>query len=126
AGDISRTEIRLIREREAQKASSILGVSSITFLRCRDQQLEEQMQEAAAALRPILECEQPQLMYLTHPLDWHPDHRAALPIVQAALRDTPAPRPDLLTYEVMTPLTEYDRAEDITPFMERKLRAVRA
>jgi LmbE family N-acetylglucosaminyl deacetylase len=36
-------------------------------------------------LRPLLERQQPQLIYLPHACDGHPDHRACRPIVQAAL-----------------------------------------
>jgi hypothetical protein len=36
-----------------------------------------------------------------------------------------SPTPTLLAYEVWTPLQEYDRVEDITPTMRRKLHAVR-
>jgi len=36
------------------------------------------------------------------------------------------PPPALLGYEVWTPLSEYDRAEDISQMMEQKLQAVRA
>src|SRR2546425_2454208 len=115
-----------VREGEAEKASGILGISAVTFLRCPDHQLADAMDHTAQALRPVLQREQPELIYLAHPCDWHPDHRASLPIVQRALRNGGPPTPTLLSYEVLTPLTEYDRAEDISSMMSRKLRAVRA
>jgi LmbE family N-acetylglucosaminyl deacetylase len=85
----------------------------------------EGVDEAAALLRPILAREAPQSIYLPHVREWHPDHRAALPVVRAALRASGLPAPDLLTYEVWTPLSEFDQVTDITPVMARKLRAVR-
>jgi LmbE family N-acetylglucosaminyl deacetylase len=122
---LSREEAWKVRECEAEKAARILDIRSVRFLRCPDHRLGDGVEHASKALRPILESEQPQLIYLTYPSDWHPDHRAALPIVQKAIQDSGIPAPRLLSYEVLTPLTEYDKAEDIGPFMQRKLNAVR-
>jgi LmbE family N-acetylglucosaminyl deacetylase len=115
-----------VREREAEKAADILGIDSVTFLRRPDRHVHEHIDEAADALKPILTRETSQLIYLTNECDRHPDHRAAVPIVQAALAGCGIPAPTLLSYEVLTFLTEYDRLEDITPMMGRKLSAVRA
>src|SRR5437764_1740807 len=57
-------------------------------------------------LRPILERERPNLIYLPHPLEWHPDHKAVLPMVRAALRRSGFSVPQIRGYEVWTPLTE--------------------
>lgn len=124
--NLPRAEAWRVREREAEKAAGILGLSAITFLRGPDHQLADARDQTAHALMPVLQREQPEVVYQTHPCDWHPDHRAALPIVQQALREGGLSTPTLLSYEVLTPLTEYDRVEDITPMMARKLRAVRA
>src|SRR5207245_2058906 len=65
-------------------------------------------------------------IYLPHDYDWHADHRACLPIVQMALKESQIPVPTLLGYEVLTPLSEYDYAQDISLVMDRKLEAIRA
>lgn len=114
------------REREAGEAAEILGINSTTFLRRPDGHVGDQIHTAAKALRPILARERPQLIYLAHERDTHPDHRASAPILQAALKGSGIPTPALLNYEVLTFLPEYDRLEDITPVMPRKLKAVRA
>src|SRR5215203_5449897 len=44
-----------IREREAQEAARVLGLADLRFLRCPDWFLGEHVEEAAAALQPILE-----------------------------------------------------------------------
>jgi len=68
--------------------------------------------------QPILQREKPEVLYLTHERDFHPDHRATVSIVQAAVRAAGNQQePTLLSYEVLTPLTEFDRAEDISPVM---------
>jgi hypothetical protein len=95
-------------------------------LRRLDHCLGDGIEEAATELRPLLERQQPQLIYLPHAYDGHPDHRACRPIVQAALSSSLIPPPTLLGYEVWTPLSEYDRVENIGQTMARKLQAVRA
>ena len=113
-----------IREAEAEAAGEALGLAQLAFLRCPDWYVGDNIEEAAARLRPIIEREAPDAIYLPHAGEWHPDHRAALPIVRAALCKADI-RPSLFAYEVWTPLQEYDHVEDISAVMERKLRAVR-
>jgi LmbE family N-acetylglucosaminyl deacetylase len=122
---LPREEAWRVRECEAEAAAAVLGVAALTFLRRPDWFLGEGVAEAAALLRPVLEREAPRRVYLPHEGEWHPDHRAALPIVRAALDATDVPPPELLGYEVWTPLAECDRVENVTPVMRRKLRAVR-
>src|SRR5436309_1821943 len=119
-------EARRLREKEAETAAGILNVASVSFLRRRDHHLNDAIDETATALVPILNRDRPERIYLPHDYDWHADHRACLPIVQAALRESQIPVPTLLGYEVLTPLSEYDYAEDISLVIERKLEAVRA
>jgi N-acetylglucosamine malate deacetylase 1 len=114
-----------IRECEAKTAAKILGAEALTFLRLPDWFVTERVEEAAAKVGVLLRRKTPQIVYLPHAGEWHPDHRAALPVVQTALRADAGPAPTLLTYEVWTPLSEYDLVEDITSSMTSKVRAVR-
>lgn len=114
-----------VREGEAEDAAEILDIAALTFLRCPDWFLGDQVDEAAARLRPVLEREAPELIYLPHQGEWHPDHRSALSVVRSALRVDRIITPTLLSYEVWTPLSEHDHVEDITSVMARKLRALR-
>ena len=123
---LARERAWAIREREAKAAAKILGLVAVEFLRQPDWTLGDQVAKAAHALRPILKREAPRLIYLPHPRDWHPDHRAALPVLRAALRGAKRAAPELRGYEVWTPLSEPDHVEDITAVMPRKLRALRA
>lgn len=122
---IPRDEAWRIRESEAQQAAGVLGLIDVCFLRCPDWFLDEHVEEAAAALRPVLAQARPDLVYVPHTLEWHPDHKAALPVLVSALRVPGEKMPVVRTYEVWTPLPEYDHVEDITGCMERKLAAVR-
>ena len=115
-----------IREREAQAAAKILGVAEVIPLRGPDWEVEKEADRLARALQPILRCERPELIYLPHPQEWHPDHKPALAIVGAALRESDLPAPALRGYEIWTPLIAFDHVEDISAVMPRKMRALRA
>jgi LmbE family N-acetylglucosaminyl deacetylase len=123
---LPREQAWAIREQEAKAAAKILGLAAVEFLRQPDWTLGQHVAEAAGALRPVLERETPQLIYLPHPNEWHPDHGAALPVLRAARPPSRPPLPDLRGYEVWTPLATYDHVEDITAVMTRKLQALRA
>jgi LmbE family N-acetylglucosaminyl deacetylase len=121
--DLPREEAWRVREREAAAAAEVLGVSVLEFLRCPDWYMGEAIEEAAGRLAPVVEREAPDVVYVPHAAEWHPDHRACLPALRAALGGR---RPTLLAYEVWTPLAEWDHVENVDPVMARKLRAVRA
>ncbi len=114
-----------VRESEAQDAAQVLGLADVHFLRCSDWFLSDHIEDTASLLRPLLARLQPALIYVPHLLEWHPDHKAALPVLTMALAPPYAPSPSIRTYEVWTPMPEFDHVEDITGSMEQKLRAVR-
>lgn len=122
---LPRSKARLTREREAKQAAKILGVTDHYFLRLPDWFIGDNIDRAAKKLAPILKRTKPDLIYLPHAAEWHPDHRACLPIVRAALRVSSIAGTSLRAYEVWTPFGEYDHVEDITAVMPRKLRALR-
>ncbi len=123
---LPREEAWRVRECEAERASEILGIQALSFLRGPDWYLSERVEEAGAALVPVLQRESPEMIYLPHPGEWHPDHNACLPIVLAGLARVSIAAPRLLTYEIWTPLPEYDHGENITPVLRHKVRAIRA
>src|SRR5262245_10596521 len=106
---LSREEAWRVREGEAAAAAAGLGRADLAFLRRPDWFVGEGVEAAAALLRPLLARQVPQSIYLPHDREWHPDHGAALAVVRAALRASGLPAPVLLTYEVWTPLSEYDQ-----------------
>jgi LmbE family N-acetylglucosaminyl deacetylase len=121
----SRERAWQIREAEAQRSAKVLGIRSVTFLRQPDWMLGDHLPAAAKALSAVMEQERPEIIYLPHPDDGHPDHQACLPMLKRALKRTGLGTVELRGYEVWTPLTRYDLAQDITQFMPRKLRALR-
>ena len=121
---LPREEAWRVREGEALDAARVLGTAPPVFLRCPDWFLGDAIADAASGLRPVLERERPDAVYLPHPREWHPDHQAASAVLRTAMhQDIPAPT--VLAYEVWTPLSAYDHVEDISAVMERKLRAAR-
>lgn len=115
-----------VRETEARQAAHILGLAELYFLRQPDWMLGEHVPATARLLSKVLETEKPDVIYLPHPKDGHPDHQATLPILRAALRRCSSLKPELLAYEIWTPLAQYDVVVDISAVMPRKLRALRA
>jgi len=115
-----------VREKEANAAAKILGVSHVHFLRQPDWMLGNHIKAAARVLRPVLLAAKSQLIYVPHEEEWHPDHQAALPVLRFALRGWRGTLPELRAYEVWTPMSTHDHVEDITGMMPRKLKALRA
>ena len=115
-----------IRESEARKAANILKLKGISFLRCSDWTLGSEIPKAARLLRPVLRMRQPDVIYLPHPQDGHPDHQAALPILRAALKGMQSQKPALRLYEIWSPLSKFDIVQDISSCMARKIRALKA
>lgn len=124
---VSGETARSIRESEAKKAGEVLKVKRIDFLRLPDLGLSEDIELGAQRLWGILEAQPPDVIYLPHPDESHPDHQAALPIVRAALArfSDRSKLPELRLYEVWSPMTRYDWCEDISLFIRQKLAAVR-
>src|SRR6185503_14855064 len=73
-----------VREREARAAARILGVTSLEFLHAPDWGVAEAQADLAAPLRRALRRERPDVVYLPHPADGHPDHQAVWPLLCAA------------------------------------------
>jgi LmbE family N-acetylglucosaminyl deacetylase len=118
---------RLVREAEARQAAGVLDVQGLDFLRLPDLGVGGCIDEAAGQLRSLLAARTPDILYVPHPEEAHPDHAAAVVIVRAALASlsSEAPRPQLRGYEVWSPLTRHHWVEDISAVMPQKVRAVR-
>jgi LmbE family N-acetylglucosaminyl deacetylase len=123
---LSREAAWEIRETEAQNAAKILGVAVTHFLRQPDWTLADNLDPAANSLAPILSSERPQVVYVPHTAEWHPDHKAAATVLRRGLSAAGIASPEIRTYEVWTPLAQYDVVVDITAVMGRKVQAIRA
>ena len=115
-----------VRRREAQSAARVLGVRQCEFWEEPDGRLKAR-RAAVERVRGLVRSFRPAVIYVTHDREMHPDHRGVVRLLRAALRQgVPGPRPTVLGYEVWTPIQTIDEIVDISPYLERKLRAVRA
>lgn len=138
-------ELVALREREQREAAAILGVTEVVFMRqpdgmlVPDLALRKELARMIRTLKPdVLVCQDPTQWFVGKEYINHPDHRAAGHATLEAL--FPASRnhryfPELLE-EGLEPhrvnevyvagAREPDTWIDITPYMDQKIRALRA
>ena len=114
-----------VREREARAAAKILGITQLEFWHQPDGNLRA-TPAAIEKMRGKLKAFRPEVIYVTHDREMHPDHRGALRLLRRAMKGAAGKRPDVLLYEVWTPTQKLDEIVDISPFLKTKLAAVRA
>lgn len=125
-GGHGRSEAETIRarEQEARDAARILDVRHLEFWHEPDGALRA-TRYAVAHLKAKLKQFKPDKIYVTHDREMHRDHRGAVRLLRHALKKK-GKQPEVLMYEVWTPIQQLDEIVDISPYMEKKLRAVRA
>jgi N-acetylglucosamine malate deacetylase 1 len=114
-----------IREGEASVAAQHLGLARTEFCRQPDWFVSDHIAVLAESLSALLRQELPEIVYVPHAADGHPDHQAALPILLEAARRIPQFTPRILGYEVWTPIQAAIDFRDITSVMAQKMKAVR-
>ncbi len=90
------------REEEARKGAEQLGVTNLVYMKEPDGKLKLS-DDTIETVVGILKKHKPQLVYIPHALDDHPDHRSTYTIVVEAVKRLKE-RPMVLAYEVWTPL----------------------
>ena len=120
-------ELIRIREHESKKAQEILGVNKIEFWRQRDGNFQV-TQENLRRLQDKLNTLQPQVVYVPHEQESHPDHRASADLVRRAAAALPGPvsKPRVYMYEVWTPIQKIDHIVDISDYVDIKRQAIQA
>ena len=121
----SEAETIRVREGEARAAAKILGVRQIEFWHLPDGALRPSP-DAIKRLRTKLKTFKPEKIYVTHDREMHPDHRGAVRLVRRALSGAKEKRLNVLGYEVWTPIQKLSEIVDVSPFMQKKLRAIKA
>jgi LmbE family N-acetylglucosaminyl deacetylase len=130
----SKEELAKIREEEARKATKILGVKDLIFLRNPDGYVKYNKTNLVKIINIIRE-EKPELVYIPHKNDAHKDHMRTHELVVESIGRASGPwfqeckgKPwsvnTILCYEVWTPLQEISYIEDITEFIEFKIKAL--
>jgi LmbE family N-acetylglucosaminyl deacetylase len=133
--DSAGKDVASLREGEARAAADVLGHPDLEFLRIKDGYIQAHQKEGLNVLTRIIRQQRPSIIYFPHSREEHNDHRATHDIVKEAARRAGGPwfaecgtspwRPDiLLCYEVWTPMQNVSYIEDISLFMEVKMRAL--
>jgi LmbE family N-acetylglucosaminyl deacetylase len=112
-----------MRRDEARRAGQVLGVQEVLFLNFPDLKSTENFQSARDRLREIIDRTKPAEIYTLHPqLDRHASHQLAGSAVLEAVQG----RPDIVVwaYEVWGLFNQWDRFEDISSFISKKIQAI--
>jgi len=113
------------REAEAEAAKSVLGITGIEFWRQPDGSLAVTDTLVARLIRKLKEA-QPDILYVPHEREMHPDHCVAARLVSSAVSSMDHSVPNVLMYEVWTPLQQIDHVEDISEQIDLKIAAILA
>jgi LmbE family N-acetylglucosaminyl deacetylase len=143
--EMSHERLIALREEEQRAAAAILGVKEVIFLRHPDGMLVADLNLRRDVVRVIRQlqpttvvCGDPTVYYYAPSYINHPDHRAAAEVVLAALYPAAGNRdffPELLAEGLephkikelyMSGSPQSDTFIDITPYMDRKIAALRA
>ena len=116
-----------LREQEAKEASRILGIADLEFWRQPDGALRAGTSLVKRLQKKIREWS-PDILYVTHDREMHPDHRASVRLLRQAFSGAGRRRAKLsvLMYEVWTPIQRMDEIVDVSPYIQTKLAAIRA
>ena len=115
------------REREACAAAALVGADRPEFWRQPDGAVRA-TERLVRRLRELIDTWRPEVIYVTHPKEMHPDHRAAARLVRRAVTmpRRASPMPVVRLCEVWTPLQEMYDIIDISEHIETKVAAIRA
>ncbi|MFH1308752.1 MAG: PIG-L family deacetylase [Patescibacteria group bacterium] len=130
----SKEELAEIRKRESKKALEVFGVDDLVFLKNPDGYLECNKENLIRLINFIREVK-PDIVYMPHKFDAHKDHKITHELVIEAVDRASGPwfqeckgKPwsvkTILCYEVWTPLQEISFVEDITDFIDLKIKAL--
>lgn len=119
-----------MRRRESIRASrEIIGVESVEFIGLEYPRTAGEQgpwsEAVESRLAELISGLQPREVYVPHPGETHPTHRAVTAAARACASNA-QPMPSVYGYEIWAPIAAPDRYEDITPFEGLKRRAIRA
>lgn len=124
--------IQTRREREALKASKIVGIQETLFLRLRDLEVRTEVvkKDTTKQFQELIEQEQPRAIFTTAADDIHADHRAVARFVLDATKQAKYKQP-IWTYTVWNPIHLINRSKptlvvDITETFSKKWDAIHA
>ncbi|MCI0411810.1 PIG-L family deacetylase [bacterium] len=112
-----------LRQEEARRAGRVLGIQEVLFFNLPDLKSSENFETARNRLQETISRIEPAEVYTLHPqLDRHPSHQLAGSAVLKALKGRTGVT--LWTYEVWGLFNQWDRFEDISSFISKKIQAI--
>lgn len=118
-------ETQFVREREAVEAAKVIGINNYEFWREPDGELKISTHLVDRLLCAIVSYV-PDRIYVTHDKEEHNDHKVAAQLVKMVVADLIENVPEILMYEIWTPMQKIDEIIDISLFIDTKLTAIRA
>lgn len=114
------------REAESMAAAGILGISieNLQYLQFPDLGSTARIPGIASDLVSTIERVCPQVIFVPHQADRHPDHRAAHEATRNAIKAVAIKDLEVVTYEVWTPLEDAQYFFDISEVIGRKALAM--
>lgn len=115
-----------VRHQESKRAAAILGVTGTIFFGLKSIATNEEYAVAMKKLVEVINSIAPEEVFTLHPeLDRHPSHSLAGKISLEALGDSRlAGHVEIWAYEVWGLFPQWDRFEDISNQMGKKLKAI--
>ena len=118
----AKEEYVALRRMEAEKACALLGVADLEFWFYEDRELGD-AGDVSSKIIDLLHAYKPDLVLVPSPLEIHPDHRATAYFFEKAIRKEYFSCKVAL-YEIGQPLPVVNCLVNITPVLDRKMRAV--
>jgi N-acetylglucosamine malate deacetylase 1 len=114
------------RKEEAQKAANILGINQVLFCNLPELKSTQYYDSAKKQMTEIIEQSSPDEIYILHPdLDRHASHQLAGKVSLEALRKSSNKKNiTVWAYEVWGLFNRWDRFEDISSVVGKKLQAI--
>ncbi len=109
-----------IRRAEFLEACNAVGVDYFYFLKYRDGELSTQTNQLSEEIKRLLDYIQPQYVFTPYIFDASSDHST---IAEIAIKVVPV-NISLFMYEVWTPIMYPDYYINVTPFYEKKRKAM--
>jgi N-acetylglucosamine malate deacetylase 1 len=118
-------ELASVRKQEALKAASILGIRETIFCELHDLKTEKNYRLAVQEIRKQIESNPVSEIFTLHPeLDRHETHRLAGKAALDSFAANSAEQIRVWAYEVWGLFAHWERFEDISSVMEKKLHAI--
>jgi len=121
----SEVDTKVIREKESKDAAMILQIQNISFWGEPDGAFQASEKNINRLLEKLTAFK-PDVIFVPHENEAHPDHREATALVLKTIERLADNKPEVWMYEVWTPIQKMDYIVDISEYVEIKRNAILA